>query len=101
VPELERSYRTALENLAAEHLRSDKIKVLLHNAAKSGHRTLRIALPDGIDLRETDGAGLFKEWAKTNGLRVDWVSRVATLDAGRQSKGFDLEVNWGPVEFRP
>jgi hypothetical protein len=78
VPELERSYRTALEQLAALHLRSDKMRDRLHQAAKNGHRAIRIPLPDGIDLRKTDGAELFMDWAEENGLSVEWSSRVAT-----------------------
>jgi hypothetical protein len=94
VPELERSYRTALEQLAALHLRSDKARDRLHQAAKNGHRAIRIPLPDGIDLSKTDGAGLFTEWAKENGLHVEWSSRVATLEGGRQATGFDVEISW-------
>lgn len=94
IPELEKSYTTALENLAATHLRSDKIKVALHNAAKNGHKALRIRLPDGIDLTKTDGAEVFKEWAKLNGLTSEWHSRVATTEDGRQATGFDVEISW-------
>ena len=101
MPELEKSYLTALEQLSASHLRTDKIKLLLHNEAKKGHRAVRIPLPDGIDLRKTDGARLFLDWVKANGLRVDWISRLATIDGGRQATGYDVELSWGPVEFRP
>lgn len=94
IPELEKSYTTALENLAATHLRHDKIKIALHNAAKNGHRSLRIALPGGIDLRKTDGAEMFKEWIKQNGLTAEWQSRVATTEDGRQATGFDVEISW-------
>ncbi|KRQ01302.1 hypothetical protein AOQ73_18285 [Bradyrhizobium pachyrhizi] len=94
VPELQRSRMHALENLAATHLRSDKIKMALHNAAKNGHRALRIALPSGIDLTKTDGAESFREWAKENGLVVEWQSRVATTEDGRQATGFDVEISW-------
>jgi hypothetical protein len=94
IPELEKSYATALENLAATHLRTDKIKMALHNEAKKGHRALRIALPDGIDLRKTDGAEMFKEWIKQNGLTAEWQSRVATTEDGRQATGFDVEISW-------
>ncbi|WP_050387323.1 hypothetical protein [Bradyrhizobium pachyrhizi] len=94
VPELEKSYAIALENLAATQLRSDKIKMALHNAAKNGHRALRIRLPDGIDLRKTDGAVAFEEWVKENGLTREWQSRVATTEDGRQATGFDVEISW-------
>lgn len=94
VPELERSYNTALENLAALHLSSNKVRKQVHDAAGNGHRALRILLPDGIDLRSTDGAEIFKEWAKENGLRLDWLSRTATLEGGRQATGFDVEISW-------
>ncbi|MCP3463037.1 hypothetical protein [Bradyrhizobium sp. CCGUVB23] len=94
IPELEKSYKTELENLAATHLRTDKIKMALHNAAKKGHRALRIALPGGIDLRKTDGAEMFKEWIKENGLTAEWHSRVATTEDGRQAAGFDVEISW-------
>ncbi|MGJ4972871.1 hypothetical protein ACQR1N_31135 [Bradyrhizobium sp. HKCCYLRH1073] len=94
VPELERSYKTALEQLAALHLRSDKARKEIHEAAKNGHRALRVSLPDGIDLRKTDGARLFREWAKENGLSLEWPSRTATLEGGRQATGFDVEISW-------
>ncbi|CAL80032.1 hypothetical protein BRADO6405 [Bradyrhizobium sp. ORS 278] len=94
MPELERSCAHALEDLAAKHLRSDKIKMELHSAAKKGHRALRILLPDGIDLRKTDGAEIFKAWAKENGLHLDWISRTATVEGGRQADGFDVEISW-------
>jgi hypothetical protein len=93
IPELEKSYSLALENLAATHLRHDKVRMALHNAAKSGHRALRIQLPDGVNLKKTDGAALFDEWAKENGLRIEWLSRVATVE-GRQADGFDVEISW-------
>jgi hypothetical protein len=94
IPELERSHRTALEQLAALHLRTDRVRTQLHEAAKKGHRAIRIPLPDGIDLKKTDGAELFMEWAKENGLSVEWSSRVATLEGGRQATGFDVEISW-------
>lgn len=94
LPELHRSYRHALEDLAAKHLRSDKIKMALHSAAKNGHQALRISLPNGIDLRNTDGAEIFMQWAKENGLVVEWHSRVATVEDGRQATGFDVEISW-------
>ncbi|WP_244553383.1 hypothetical protein [Nitrobacter vulgaris] len=94
VPELERARQVALERLAAEHLRSDKIKLQLHDAAKNGHRALRLPLPDGIDLSKTDGADMLRQWAKQNALTVDWISRTATLEAGRQASGFDVEISW-------
>jgi hypothetical protein len=96
VPELERSYRTAIEQLAALHLRSDKVRKQVHDAAKNGHRALRISLPDGIDLRKSDGAQEFEMWAKENGLHVEWSSRVATVEGGRQATGFDVEISLPP-----
>ncbi len=80
--------------MAATHLRSDKIRTALHNAAKNGHKALRIPLPNGIDLTKTDGAETLKEWAKSNGLAVEWHSRVATTEDGRQATGFDVEISW-------
>jgi len=96
VPELERSYRTAIEQLAALHLRSDKVRKQIHEAATKGHRALRIPLPDGVDLRHSDGALEFEMWAKENGLHLEWSSRVATLEGGRQATGFDVEISLPP-----
>lgn len=94
VPELERSYKTALEQLAAQYLRTDKVRNQLHESAKKGHRALRIPLPDGVDLRKTDGAAMLLEWAKESGIAVEWASRTATIEGGRQATGFDVEISW-------
>ncbi|MGY3134544.1 hypothetical protein ACVWZM_005226 [Bradyrhizobium sp. USDA 4501] len=94
IPELLRSYETARENLAVGLMRTDKVRSQIHEAAGKGHRALRIAMPDGVDLRDTESAEALKEWVKANGLQLEWLSRTATLEGGRQASGYDVEISW-------
>jgi hypothetical protein len=94
VPELLRSYEIARENLAAGLLRTDKVRTQVHKAAENGHRALRISMPDGLDLRDTESAQALIKWAKVNTLQMDWLSRTATLEGGRQAVGYDVEISW-------
>jgi len=94
LPELLRSYEIARENLAAGLMRTDTVRKLVHEAANQGHRALRIAMPDGVDLRDTDSAEALKKWVKAEDLQLEWLSRTATLAGGRQASGYDVEISW-------
>lgn len=94
--ELVRETALSRENLAATHLKPATVRVEIFKAAKAGQSSLRIRLPDGLDVRDTENAVTFNLWAEDNGLRVTWERRACNMPDGRVVDILEPLISWEP-----
>ncbi len=77
-PFLIKEAASARERLAGELYDLDKLKAAVIEAAKRGECVAKI--PHGavaVDLKETEAAERLAQWAERNGMRLEWVERMA------------------------
>ena len=96
--ELVKETALARENLAAIHLKPAIARTEIHKAARAGQSSLRIRLPDGLDVRGTDAGVTLQSWAEENGLRVAWERRVCDMPDGRRIDMVEPLISWDPPE---
>ncbi|EAQ33473.1 hypothetical protein NB311A_09836 [Nitrobacter sp. Nb-311A] len=94
LPELQRATQDGREQVAREHLAPARIRELVHEAALKGHCELRVALPNGIEVRDTDACEDFLTWVKREGLEVEWQSRTCITDDGRSVPMVEPVISW-------
>lgn len=94
LPELQREAAHARENQAATHLRPEKIRGLLHEAARQGQSSVRIRLPEGMNVRGCDSTELFEVWVRDNGLTIVWERRMCDMPDGRRVEIEEPEISW-------
>ena len=93
-PELEKVTREALESFASAELKPDIVRMKIFEAAKLGHRALRLPIPLHFDVRNTNAAKLLAGWCKENELILEWQSRDGTLPDGRRATVWEPEITW-------
>lgn len=85
----------AREREAAKLLGIDVVRIAIHQAAEAGQSGLRLRLPDWLDaVTTTPAARALADWAKREGLRLDWVPREASLPDGRRVTVAEPEIIW-------
>lgn len=94
VPELQRQSKEAQERFAEVEFNREIVRNKMSDAAKLGHRALRLRLPVYLDLRKTEGAAALQAWCKENGLGFEWMSRDADLPDGRRGTVWEPEITW-------
>lgn len=69
---------SARERLAGELYNLDKLKGDVIEAAKRGEYVVKIAHGTvAVDLKETEAANRLAAWIEKNGMRLEWVERLA------------------------
>ena len=94
VPELQRQARAAQERFAEVEFNPAIVRNKMSDAAKLGHRALRLRVPVHLDLRKTDAAAALQAWCKENELTFEWMSREADLPDGRRGTVWEPEISW-------
>lgn len=92
--ELQREAALYRENQAATHLRPERARLLLHEAAKQGQDSVRIRLPEGVNVRGCDSTELFEMWVRENGLTIVWERRMCDMPDGRRVEIEEPEISW-------
>lgn len=95
VPTLVAATAAAREREAAKLLGVEVVRVAIHQAAEAGQSGLRLRLPDWLDavVNTTAARGLM-DWARREGLRLDWMPREASLPDGRRVTVVEPEITW-------
>ena len=83
--------------VAAERLDLDRVRLSMFMAARSGLWGVRMQLPDGLAIRQTEAARKLEKWAKAEGLRLEWQSRTADMPDGRRVEVQEPEFSWEPT----
>jgi hypothetical protein len=96
--ELLKETALAQENLAAIHLKPASVRSEIYKAAKAGQSSLRIRLPDGLDVSGTDAGVTLQEWADQNGLRMVWERRLCDMPDGRRIDIVEPLISWEPPD---
>lgn len=94
VPELQRQAQKAQERFAEVEFNREIVRNKMSDAAKLGHRALRLKLPVHLDLRKTEAAAALQAWCKENELGFEWMSREADLPDGRRGTVWEPEISW-------
>lgn len=94
LPALQREAKEAMEKFAEAEFKPDLVRVQIFDAAKAGHKALRLKLPVHLDLRDTRAAGLLSAWCKENALTIEWLSREVDLPDGRRCSVWEPEISW-------
>jgi hypothetical protein len=69
---------SARERLAGELYNLDKLKGVVIEAANRGECAVKLAHDAvAVDLKETEAAAKLAEWIEENGMRLEWVERLA------------------------
>jgi hypothetical protein len=97
LPTLRQETSAALEVAAAELLDLDRVRLAMFKAARSGLWGMRMRLPDGLPVRQTEAARKLDKWAKAEGLRLEWQSRTADMPDGRRVEVQEPEFSWEPT----
>lgn len=94
VPELQRQSKEAQELFAHVEFNPAIVRNKMSDAAKLGHRALRLKLPVHLDLRKTNAAAALQAWCKENELGFEWLSRETDLPDGRRGTVWEPEITW-------
>lgn len=97
LPTLQEETNAALEKAAGELLELDRIRMAMFKAARSGLWGVRMRLPDGLPIRQTEAARKLEKWAKTEGLRLEWQQRTADMPDGRRVEVQEPEFSWAAI----
>jgi hypothetical protein len=94
LPALQRQTREALEKFADAEFKPDVVRIRIFDAAKEGHKALRLKLPVHLDLRKTRAAEALATWCKANALTIEWLSYETDLPDGRRGTVWEPEISW-------
>jgi hypothetical protein len=97
LPTLQEETSAALDVAAAKLLDLDHIRLSMFMAARSGLWGVRIQLPDGFAIRETEAARKLERWAREEGIRFEWQRRTADMPDGRRVEVQEPEFSWEPT----
>lgn len=93
-PFLQSESAAAREKRAAVELNVEVVRLAMHKAAKEGLTSLRVRIPDNLDVRGTEAATKFEAFFRSEGIMVSWDKRLADLEDGRRVEVWEPEISW-------